>query len=163
MRAKGCLDIRRGGGSWESVITGKGLRAKLLSRRGGVISDDACALQSHQFKYGPCGTLHVPNFNFPFLAVHLSRISSNIKEIVGIFCAKLKLSLVNIRKSKWKRFFLVVNFFLNEIKLEIKILRSRFREGERFELDKRKIVLFRSFRSLYLYYIKIICKYREIF
>lgn len=163
MRAKGCLDIRREGGSWESVITGKGLRAKLLSRRGGVISDDACALQSHQFKYGPCGTLHVPNFNFPFLAVHLSRISSNIKEIVGIFCAKLKLSLVNIRKSKWKRFFLVVNFFLNEIKLEIKILRSRFREGERFELDKRKIVLFRSFRSLYLYYIKIICKYREIF
>lgn len=128
MRAKGCLDIRREGGSWESVITGKGLRAKLLSRRGGVISDDACALQSHQFKYGPCGTLHVPNFNFPFLAVHLSRISSNIKEIVGIFCAKLKLSLVNIRKSKWKRFFLVVNFFLNEIKLEIKILRSRRRK-----------------------------------
>lgn len=148
MRAKGCLDIRRGGGSWESVITGKGLRAKLLSRRGGVISDDACALQSHQFKYGPCGTLHVPNFNFPFLAVHLSRISSNIKEIVGIFCAKLKLSLVNIRKSKWKRFFLVVNFFLNEIKLEIKILRSRFREGERFELDKNCVI---SIRSLYLF------------
>lgn len=150
MRAKGCLDIRRGGGSWESVITGKGLRAKLLSRRGGVISDDACALQSHQFKYGPCGTLHVPNFNFPFLAVHLSRISSNIKEIVGIFCAKLKLSLVNIRKSRWMRgirVFPCCEFFF-EIKLEIKILRSRFREGERFELDKNCVI---SIRSLYLF------------
>lgn len=42
----------------ESVITEKGLRAKLLSRRGGVISDDACALPSQEFKYGPCGTLH---------------------------------------------------------------------------------------------------------
>lgn len=58
MRTKGCLEYQTRGWILESVITEKGLRAKLLSRRGGVISDDACALPSQQFKYGPYGTLH---------------------------------------------------------------------------------------------------------
>lgn len=63
---EGCLRYQTRRWILELVITRKGVEGELLSRRGGVISDDACALPLLRFKYGT-STIEF-NFSFPLEA-----------------------------------------------------------------------------------------------